>query len=220
MNRATAGPTEPRFRRRSGRRHRGRWGRLALCGLALGVLLGSYLITTFVQVWQASGRDDRRNADAIVVLGAAQYNGRPSPALRNRLDHALELYRADLAPLVVVTGGRQQGDRFTEATTGYIYLRDRGVPDGSIRKEVHGRTTYESLAAVARFLGKEGIHDVVLVSGPAHSKRLSDIARSVGLRAAVSPSGGSPSVRSLMRETVAVSTGRVIGYRRMERLDR
>lgn len=222
MSRASAGPPEPRARlgSRRRRRRRGRWGRLALGGLALGVLLASYLITTFFQVWQASGRDDRPNADAIVVLGAAQYNGRPSPALQNRLDHALALYRADVAPLVVVTGGRQQGDRFTEATTGYIYLTKRGVPDGSIRKEVQGRTTYESLAAVSRFLEKEGIDDVVLVSGPAHSKRLSDIARSVGLRAAVSPSGGSPSVRSLMRETIAVSAGRVIGYRRLERLDR
>ena len=220
MNRAAAGPSGPRFGRRARRPSGRRWGRLAVGGLALGILLGSYLVTTFVQVWQASGRDDRPHADAIVVLGAAQYNGRPSPALRNRLDHALELYRSDVAPLVVVTGGRQQGDRFTEATTGYIYLRDRGVPDGSIRKEVQGRTTYESLAAVARFLGKEDINDVVLVSGPAHSKRLSDVARSVGLRAAVSPSGGSPSLRSLMRETVAVSTGRVIGYRRLERLDR
>ena len=154
------------------------------------------------------------------MLGAAQYDGRPSPALRSRLDHALSLYRRDIAPLIVVTGGRREGDRFTEATTGYNYLRAHGVPDEAIRKEVQGRTTYESLAAVARFLRSEGLDDVVLVSGPAHAKRLAGIAPAVGLHAAVSPSGGTPSLRSLVRETVAVSVGRVVGYRRMERIDR
>jgi len=190
-----------------------------VCGVAV-LLVVSYLATTFVQVWMASGRDDPRRADAIVVLGAAQYNGRPSPALESRLTHALELYQDDVAPLLVVTGGRQQGDRFTEATTGYNFLRKRGVADESIRKEVQGRTTYESLASVARFLDSEGIHDVVLVSGPAHAKRLADISRALGLRASVSPADGSPSVRSLLRETAAVSLGRLVGYRRLDRFDR
>jgi vancomycin permeability regulator SanA len=154
-----------------------------------------------------------------VVLGAAQYDGRPSPALEKRLDHALLLYEQGRAPMVVVTGGRQTGDRFTEATTGYNYLRRHGVPDEAIRKEVQGRTTYESLAAVARFLRTEDIDDVVLVSGPAHAKRLAGIADSVGLDAAISPSDGSPALRSLVRETLAVSAGRLVGYRRLERLD-
>ena len=116
-------------------------------------------------------------------------------------------------------GGAQTGDRFTEATAGYNYLRRHGVPDEAIRKEVQGRTTYESLAAVARFLRTEEIDDVVLVSGPAHAKRLAGIADSVGLHAAISPSDGSPDLRSLVRETVAVSVGRLVGYRRLERLD-
>ncbi|QXC63059.1 YdcF family protein [Aquihabitans sp. G128] len=202
-------------------RRRRRWvPRWLLVPVVLVLAVALYVGGTFVQVWQASGRDAQRRAEAIVVLGAAQYDGRPSPALKNRLDHALTLYRRGLAPMVVVTGGRQTGDRFTEATAGYNYLRDHGVPDRAIRKEVQGRTTYESLAAVARFLAAEDVDDVVLVSGPAHSKRLSGIASQVGLHAAISPADGSPDGRSLIRETVAVSAGRLIGYRRLERLDR
>jgi uncharacterized SAM-binding protein YcdF (DUF218 family) len=204
-------------------RRSGRWWRhlrrTSLVALVAVVLVVSYVGTTFVQVWQASRADHRAPADAIVVLGAAQYNGRPSPVLQARLDRGLELYEAGLAPLVVVTGGRQEGDRFTEATAGYNYLRDRGVPDAAIRKEVQGRTTYESLAAVARFLRDEGIRDVVLVSSPAHAKRIAGIAREVGLRASVSPSEGEPSARTLARETVAVAVGRLVGYRRLDLLD-
>ena len=100
-----------------------------------------YVVVTFVQVWAASRENQAGKAGAIVVLGAAQYNGRPSPVLAARLDHALDLYHDGVAPLIVVTGGRQQGDRFTEATTGYNYLRDHGVPDDAIRKEVQGRST-------------------------------------------------------------------------------
>lgn len=198
-------------------RRRRRWWLVA--PLALVVLVG-YLGGTFVQVWKASRHDGARDAQAIVVLGAAQYDGRPSPALAQRLDHALDLYEHGRAPMVVVTGGRQSGDRFTEATAGYNYLRHHGVPDHAIRKEVQGRTTYESLAAVARFLRTEDVDDVVLVSGPAHAKRLAGIADSVGLHAAISPAAGSTDLRALARETLAVSVGRLVGYRRLDRLDR
>jgi uncharacterized SAM-binding protein YcdF (DUF218 family) len=195
-------------------RRRIRWTALALVGLVL-----LYLGGTFVQVWKASRSDGARKADAIVVLGAAQYDGDPSPALQSRLDHALDLYERELAPLVVVTGGRQEGDRFTEATAGYNYLRDHGVPDDAIRKEVQGHTTYESVAAAARFLRSEGVEDVILVSGPATAKRLAGISGDLGLDAAISPPDGSPTLRSLVKETAAVSVGRLIGYRRLDRLD-
>ena len=208
-----AGPPAPRRRRRSRRK------RLLWFGLALVAIAVLYVGGTFIQVWQASRSDGARDADAIIVLGAAQYNGKPSPVLKNRLDHALALYEGGRSPLIVVTGGRQQGDRFTEATAGYNYLRDRGVPDSAIRKEVQGHTTYESLAAAARFLRDEGVDDVLLVSGPAHSKRLAGIADAVGLRASTSPSDGRPDLKSLLRETAAVSVGRLVGYRRLERLD-
>jgi uncharacterized SAM-binding protein YcdF (DUF218 family) len=202
---------------RARRRRRRRRILLGIVGIPLLVLL--YLAATFVQVWQASRHDGARKAEAIVVMGAAQYNGRASPALQNRLDHALALYRRGLAPLVVVTGGRQTGDRYTEATVGYDFLRRNGVPDRAIRKEVQGRTTYESLASVRRFLRKEGLDDVVLVGGPATAERLAGIADDLGLRAAVSPSPGRPGLGQLMKETAGVAVGRIIGYRRLERLD-
>lgn len=205
---------EPGRRRRRPRR---RWVlRIAVGLILVGIL---YVAATFVHVWAASRHDGARAADAIVVLGAAQYDGRPSPALEARLDHAYELWEQGQAPLIVVTGGRQEGDRFTEATAGYNELRRRGVPDEDLRLEVQGRTTYESLAATARFLREEGIDDVVLVSSPSHAARLAGIADDVGLDAAVSPAQGGASLRSLVRETAAVSVGQILGYRRLERFD-
>ncbi len=214
---AGGGDRPGRSRRRRRRRRRSRW---LVWPLAALLVLTSYVGVTFLQVWRASGRDGARTASAVVVLGAAQYDGRPSPVLKNRLDHALALYEAGTVPRIVVTGGRQEGDRFTEATSGYNYLRDRGVPDEDLIKEVQGTTTYESLAAVARFSETQGIDDVVLVSGPAQAKRLAGIASDVGLEAAISPTEGDASTRSLVRETVAVSAGRLLGYRRLERFDR
>lgn len=193
------------------------WLKAVVAILAALVL---YLSVTFVQVWQVSRQDHARRADAIVVLGAAQYNGRPSPALAVRLEHALTLYRAKLAPLLVVTGGRRQGDQFTEATAGYDWLRHRGVSDQAILKEVQGRSTWESLSAVTRVLRVRGLHDVVLVSNPAHGKRLDQIAAELGLHASVSPAAGAASLSSLMRETGAVSIGRLVGYRRLDHFDR
>lgn len=193
---------------------------LARLGILVLAALVAYVGITFAEVWLATRADDRGRADAVVVLGAAQYNGRPSPVLEARLIHALALYRDDVAPLIVVTGGRQQGDTFTEATTSYNWLRRRGVPDDAILKEVQGRDTFESMAAVARFLEPRGVDEVVLVSDSYHSKRLVGVAEEVGLDATVSPAGGgavstSGRLRLLARETAAVAVGRVIGYRRL-----
>lgn len=193
--------------------------------VALGlVVLGAvYVLVTFVQVYRASNHDGARSADAIIVLGAAQYNGRPSPVLRDRLDHALELYEAQLARVIVVTGGRQEGDRFTEAATGYNYLRERGVPDAALLKEIGGRNSYESLSAAARFLRDEGLVDVVLVTDGYHALRVGQIAESLGLSASVSPTetrlSRTAELRQFVRETAAVSIGRIIGWNRLLRLD-
>lgn len=213
---AAGGPDDPSAPRRGRRRGR-RAVRVAIVLLLIPVV---YLGVTFVQVWRAAHHDGARPAQAAVVLGAAQYDGRPSPALEARLQHGLDLYRQGLVQLIVVTGGKQQGDRFTEATAGYNWLRARGVPDGDIRKEVQGHTTYESLAAVHRFLAAESKRNVLLVSGPAYSARLAGIAHDVGLDAAVSPAAGHPGLRTYVRETGAVALGRIIGYRRLERFDR
>jgi uncharacterized SAM-binding protein YcdF (DUF218 family) len=184
----------------------------------LVVALG-YVAITFAQVLHASRSDGAAPAQAIVVLGAAQYDGRPSPVLRARLDHAVSLYQQELAPVVVVTGGNRPGDRFTEATAGASYLHQNGVPDDAIRREVSGRSTYESLAATARFLQREGIRSVLLVSDPTHSYRVRAVAEDVGLDAVVSPAPNRAppevTLRALARETAAVALGRVIGYRRI-----
>jgi uncharacterized SAM-binding protein YcdF (DUF218 family) len=190
---------------------------------AVLLLLVAYFGLTFIQVYRASNHDGARPADAIIVLGAAQYNGVPSPVLRDRLDHAYELWQADQDEIIVVTGGRREGDRFTEATTGYNYLRSRGVPDEKLLKEVDGHSTWESLAASARFLVDRDLTEVVLVSDGYHAYRVEQIAEDLGLDASVSPSdtrlSGSQELRQILRESVAVSIGRVIGYDRLLRID-
>ena len=186
-------------------------------------LLAAYVVLTFVQVYRASRHDGARPADAVVVLGAAQYDGEPSPVLQDRLDHALELYEDGLTDRIVLTGGRQEGDRFTEATAGYNYLRARGVPDEALLKEVEGHSTWESLAASARFLVDRGLTEVVLVTDGYHAYRVEAIAEDLGLDATVSPSDSRLStgaeLRQLARETAAVAVGRIIGYDRLLRLD-
>ncbi|MBA2281553.1 MAG: YdcF family protein [Acidimicrobiia bacterium] len=188
-------------------------------GAALALLGVVYLVVTFVQVWLQAGHDGARPAQAIVVLGAAQYDGVPSPVLANRLDHVVELYEDGIAPLIVVTGGRQPGDRFTEAGAGATYLQQHGVPGSAIERETTGGTTWESLAAAARFLRDDGITDVVLVSDGYHNLRIGGIAHELGLEAEVSPASGRAPLGALMRETVAVAVGRLIGYDRLVRLD-
>ena len=181
----------------------------------------SYVVVTFIQVWWASRQDETAPAQAIVVLGAAQYDGRPSPVLRARLDHVVSLYQQEIAPLVVVTGGNRAGDRFTEAAASASYLSEQGVPGGAIERETTGVSSYESLAATARFLRERDITDVVLVSDPFHAYRIRAISAEVGMNAAVSPTpssaiAGRTMLWHLVRETAGVSAGRIIGYRRLD----
>jgi uncharacterized SAM-binding protein YcdF (DUF218 family) len=188
-------------------------------GAAIAGLLVIYVAVTFAQVWNASRQDHADTADAIVVLGAAQYDGRPSPVFEARLNHARELYDAGLADTIVLTGGKQDGDRFTEGYSGYKYLVDQGVPDGALVLEDQGTNTWEQLAAASRILGDQGRTDVLLVSDPYHSYRLSATASELGLDPQVSPASTGSSLNHLARETAAVSVGRIIGYGRLERLD-
>lgn len=179
-----------------------------------------YLAVTFVQVWQASGRDEARDVQAIVVLGAAQYDGRPSPVLRARLDHAADLYGRGLAEQVVVTGGKQAGDRVTEATVSAEYLARHGVPEADILREVHGRSSWQQLAAAAAFLKSRNVTRVLLVSDGFHAARIAAIADELGLEGYTSPAPGSPIAGAeklpyLGKETLAVAAGRLLGYRRM-----
>ncbi len=175
-----------------------------------------YVAVTFMQVLVISGRQDSGAVDAIVVLGAAQYNGEPSPVLAARLDHAEELWRDGVASLIVTTGSNQPGDVFTEGFAGFEYLRFAGVPEASIIVITDGASTWEQLAATARVLRARQLSSVVLVSDPYHGLRLRQIATEVGLDANISSTDGSSSIRQLARETAAVSLGRILGYRRVD----
>ncbi len=192
--------------------------RLAVLVVVLAVAYGS---VTFLQVWWASRADPdaATNATAAIVLGAAQYNGTPSPVLRGRLDHAAELYLRDDVEIIVVTGGGQREDTTTEAKAAYDYLRSTiGIADERLRLEVDGTSTFEQLAAAARFLDTEGITEVVIVTDPYHARRAQLVAREVGLDASVSVTDAGAPFGRLVRETAAVSLGQIISFRRLERL--
>jgi uncharacterized SAM-binding protein YcdF (DUF218 family) len=186
------------------------------------VLLGVVVIytgVTFAQVWWASVHDERPPASAIVVLGAAQWNGRPSPVLKARLDHAADLYRAGVAKTVIVTGAKQTGDRVGEGFAGYDYLRRAGIPDGDLKIESTGVDTYEELSASTHILDEAGLgRDVVLVSSPYHAHRAKAVAEEVGLRPSFSGAGDPSTPAALARETAAVGMGRLISYRRLSNL--
>lgn len=191
---------------------RGRRLRLVLLLLVVAPVL--FLVMTCAQVWRTGHRDGARPADAIVVLGAAQYDGTPSPALRRRLDHVVQLWDADIATTVVVTGGKQPGDRVTEATASATYLTAHGIPDKAILREVNGRSTYQSLADSASFLKARRLTRVVLVSDGYHAARAEGIADEVGLDATVSPVGGDGSVVRYAEESAVVAVARIVGFRR------
>lgn len=178
--------------------------------------LGYYLMCLW-QVWSTGRSDQTRPVDAIVVMGAAQYDGQPSPQLAARLDHVLELWPQGVAPLVIVTGGQAPGDRFTEAETEADYLIQRGIPADAIDAEDAGRTTYESMQGVAQILADRGLDSVLIVTDPYHALRARLIAQHLGLTAYASPTttgvvrGGRNAVRHL-EEAVGVAVGRLIGF--------
>ena len=163
--------------------------RLTLAVLGL-LMLGWVASFAAVLVWERN--DQARPVGAIVVLGAAQYVGRPSPVLRARLDHAITLWRRNLAPTMIVTGGTGQGDTTSEAAVSQRYAIQRGVPASAILLETEGRTTSESMAGVAALMGSRNRRDVLLVSDPFHMLRLTILARRHGLEPYASPTPTSP----------------------------
>ncbi|HKG25783.1 MAG TPA: YdcF family protein [Thermomicrobiales bacterium] len=187
---------EPPGGPRSRRWHRPLWPEFRRWALVLTIwlplvavlLLGSLVGAIY---WQARS-DQTRPVEAIVVLGAAQYDGRPTPVLKARLDQALAAYRAGVAPLIVVTGGRQVGDRFTEAETSRDYLVDRGVPERIILLENEGHSSWESMQGAGRILSARGVKRILLVSDGYHLFRLKLMARHLGLTAFGAPATASP----------------------------
>lgn len=151
------------------------------------VLVIAYPAWLGFKVWSQSHDDELHSADAIVVLGAAQYDGEPSPILKARLDHAAYLYEEGFAELVIVTGGKQIGDRFTEAETGRMYLEDKDIPGEHILEEDEGLTTLDSLRRVADVYEEEGFEALLLVSDPLHSERIKRMTHDLGLTGYTSP---------------------------------
>jgi uncharacterized SAM-binding protein YcdF (DUF218 family) len=205
-----------------------RWGRLPGPVRVVSFVVAAvvvYVAVSFAQVaWAARLVQDRRT-QAIVVLGAAQYNGVPSPDLAARLSHALTLWRDHRAPVIVVTGGKQPGDVYTEAAAGAMYLAARGVPQAAILRVVQGRDTWQSLTAVTAVLDARHIKIVLLVSDPFHDERIRLMSGALGLTAYVSPTHTSP-IRGVhvvpyyVKETVEVAVGRIIGWRRLSEITR
>lgn len=136
--------------------------------------------------------DQAQKSDAIVVLGAAQYSGKPSPVLKARLDHALELWDHGMAGRLILTGGKGTGDTTSEAAVGKIYAQKHGVPDSAILLESGGRTTRESMQTVARIMKSKGLRSAILVSDPFHMLRLRILAKRFGFTPYTSPTRTSP----------------------------
>lgn len=153
--------------------------KLRLIVLTVVVLL-AYPVWLGYQVWSQSHRDENHTADAIVVLGAAQYDGDPSPIFEARLKQAVYLFDEGFSDSLIVTGGKQPGDRFTEAGAGEAYLVAQGVPAEAITQEDNGRTTLQSMREVRRMADDLGLQSVLLVSDPLHSERLKRIAIDLG----------------------------------------
>jgi uncharacterized SAM-binding protein YcdF (DUF218 family) len=200
-------------------------GRLPLILRAIVLLLLAilgYFVVTGIQVWLTSREYSPRQASAIVVMGAAQYDGVPSPDLRSRLDEALLLYRRGFAPLIVATGYKELGDQFTEAQAGGTYLEQHGVPSSAI-VEVGGSDSYENLADADTVLRARGDGTVLIATDPFHEDRSMAIASGLGLVAYPTPTRTSPikgfaTVPYFLKEAIAVGMGRVIGYRELSQL--
>lgn len=170
--------------------------RLLLVGVVAGVAVVGFAAW---RIWDQGARDDQRPSDAIVVMGAAQYDGRPSPVFKARLDHAIDLYHAGVAPVLIVTGGKREGDRTTEAASAREYAIDHDVPADAILAEDRSRTTLQSIRAVAGVMGEAGLSSAVFVSDPSHMLRVLRMADDAGIDAYGSPTRTSP----LERDPVA-----------------
>ena len=185
---------------------------------AIAILCVAIWVSFVMAIVEAGRRDDAGRADAIIVLGAAQYEGRPSPVLRARLDHAASLWNRGLAPRMIVTGGRGVGDTTSEAAVGKRYLVQRGIPGDSIWMDTEGLTTSQSMVAVRRLLGVKANPSVLIVSDPFHMLRLAILARRLHMIPLLSPTRTSPistrpvqQFRYVMAESIKAPFAMVVG---------
>lgn len=186
-------------------------------GKVVRYLLGAALLSavlvvgaTVVRVWQVAREDHRPHSDAIIVLGASQYNGRPSEVFAFRLQHALELYKQGVAPRVVTVGGNRKGDQYTEAGSGATWLHEHGVPNSALFPVEQGSDTLQSMQAASILFKQHNWQSAVLVTDPWHELRSQKMAEDQGIQAATSPVRSGPAVRTrqtelryMGRETIA-----------------
>jgi uncharacterized SAM-binding protein YcdF (DUF218 family) len=189
--------------------------------LALFAAIVVYFVVTGVQIWLTSRRYEPHQAGAIVVMGAAQYNGVPSPDLKARLDEALSLYESGFSRLVVVTGYKEKGDHFTEAEAGARYLEAQGIPAAQV-VEVGGSDSYENLADAAKPLRAHGVSTILIATDGFHEDRSMAIASGLGFHPWPTPTRHSPitgwsTVPYFAKETLDVSIGRIVGYGTLSR---
>jgi len=176
------------------------------------------VVSTALAIWWTARHDSRPSADAIVVLGSAQYNGRPSSIFEARLEHALSLYKHDVAPVIVTLGGKADGDRFSEAEAGRDYLVHAGVPADALLAVPEGADTLQSIRALASTFSEHGWSHAVLVTDPWHAMRAERMAEDAGITSDSSPTRQGPAVetrttqfRYILRETAAYLLYRATG---------
>lgn len=185
--------------------------------VGVGIALLIYGAINLASIVVVGSRDSGEKADAIVVMGAAQYDGRPSPQLAARLDHAITLWNDERAPKIAVTGGKQEGDRFTEAEASRNYLVEAGVPAAAIVQEDEGTATWDSIEAISEVLSRAGAQSVIVVTDPYHEQRSVLSFRQMGLQASSSATDSSPLsgqtlIERTLREAVGISLGRLVGF--------
>lgn len=171
-----------------------RWARRIT--LVLVLLVVGYVGSVAVHIWWVAREDQHPHVDAIVVLGASQYNGVPSPDFAARLSHAVVLYNEGVASTIVTVGGKQPGDNYTEAESGAAYLHQHGVPRHALVALQTGRDTLRSLQAVKAAFGDHDWHTAVIVTDPWHCLRARTMARDLGIAADTSPERDGPAVAS------------------------
>ncbi len=195
--------------------HNGVIGIVGRVAAALVVAVIVIVGATAVNIWWTARQDERPVSDAIVVLGSAQYNGKPSPIFEARLDHALDLYNAEVAPMIITVGGRQAGDLFTEAEAGLLWLADEGVPEEAMRAIPDGTDTLKSMELVASLFAEQGLSTAVVVTDPWHALRATRMATDAGIVASSSPTRQGPAVqtRSTQIRYIARETAAYLFYR-------
>ncbi|WP_433326074.1 YdcF family protein [Spirillospora sp. CA-294931] len=205
--------------RRKGRRPRKR--RSAKFAITVGIIVGllaSVVVTPLTvawRVWYQARQNETPRSDAIIVLGAAQYNGKPSPTLEWRLRHALNLYKKGFAPAIVTVGGKQKGDNFTEADSGRRWLIQRGgVPESKVVAVPVGNDTLESMKAVGTRFKALKWNSGIIVTDPWHGLRSKKMAEDNGIKAAASPTRSGPSVqtRDTQFKYIVRETGGYLSY--------